>query len=69
MAGLFVGLFGFLAIRVAQGQDPALQPHPTQVAAVRPVIVRRVVVTRHVTVYRPAVKPRRPVASAAAAPC
>ena len=56
MATLFVGMFGFLSARVAQGQDPALSaPKTAQVAAApRKVIVRRVIVTRHVTVIKPA---------------
>ncbi len=55
-ATLFVGMFGFLSVRVAQGQDPALgAPTTAQVAAApRAVIVRRVIVTRHVTVIKPA---------------
>lgn len=55
MATLFIGMFGFLSVRMAQGQDPAFAPKAAQVAAVpRRVIVRRVVVTRRITVIKPA---------------
>ena len=55
MATLFIGMFGFLSVRMAQGQDPAFAPKTAQVAAApRRVIVRRVVVTRRITVIKPA---------------
>ena len=55
MATLFVGTFGFLSVRMAQGQDPAFAPKTAQVAAApRRVIVRRVIVTKRITVIKPA---------------
>jgi hypothetical protein len=55
-AALFLLVTGFLGVRVAQGQDPSLgAANPAQVAQAQParrVLVRKVVVTRHVTVIR-----------------
>lgn len=55
-AALFLGTFGFLGVRMAGGQDPALGTNQPQVAQAqqRRVLVRKVLVTRHVTVIRPA---------------
>ncbi len=53
----FLGITGFLGTRMAQGQDPALgaaKPKVAQVAQRRHVIVRKIVVTKHVTVVKPA---------------
>ena len=54
---LFVGFLGFLGVRVAQGQDPALGPKKKAVAqAVQPrrVLVRKVIVTKRIVVIKPA---------------
>ena len=58
MAALFVGLFGLLGVRMAQGQDPALGAKK-QVAVVQPhkVLVRKVVVTKQITIIKPAAAP------------
>lgn len=54
---VFLGVTGFLGVRVAQGQDPALgaaKPKVAQVVPRKRVIVRKVIVTKHVTVIKPA---------------
>ena len=69
MATIFVGMFGSLAVRVAQGRDPALgAPTIARVAAPRQVIVRRVFVTRRITVLEPAAPPAPGGATVASAP-
>lgn len=47
---LFAGVAGLLGIRMEAGQDPALGEgyHPVAAAPARPVLVRRVIVTRRV---------------------
>ena len=54
MGLLFLGLFGLLGVRMAQGQDPALGPKK-QVAAVKPhkVLIRKVVITKKITIIKP----------------
>lgn len=63
MAVLFLGLFGLLGVRMAQGQDPSLGPKK-QVAAVQPhkVLVRKVVITKKITIIKPA-KTAAPIVS------
>ncbi len=54
-AAVFVAVLGFLGIRVAEGRDPALGVK--KVAAVvqpRRIVVRRVVITKRITVIKPA---------------
>jgi hypothetical protein len=84
-AALFLLVTGFLGVRVAQGQDPSLgAANPAQLAQAqaqpaRRVLVRKVIVTRHVTVIRAAspgsggganapVRSSAPVVTAAPAP-
>lgn len=52
-ATLFAGVMGFLGVQMAAGQDPALGTMKPKTAAVQParrILVRKVIVTRHVTV-------------------
>jgi hypothetical protein len=53
---LFAGTFGFLGFNMADGHDPALGPGRKAVAQVQPhrILVRKVIITRHVTVIKPA---------------
>jgi hypothetical protein len=53
-AALFTLVAGSLGVRMAQGQDPSLGAKQ-QVAAVQPhkVLVRKVVITRRITVVKP----------------
>ena len=54
--------FGFLGVRMAQGQDPALGARKRTPLAVAPhkVLVRKVIVTKRITVIKPAPAPHRP---------
>lgn len=56
---LFVVLALFLGARMAQGRDPALASGKPAQLAPRRILVRKVVITRHITTVRP-----RPAAAA-----
>ena len=52
-AAMFAALFGFLGVRVAEGQDPSLGAgFPVAAAPVHRVVVRKVVVTRRIVVIK-----------------
>lgn len=54
-AALFVGMFGFLGVRVADGQDPVLGTGKQWAAAPavpHKVVVRRVVVTKRIVIVK-----------------
>jgi hypothetical protein len=55
-AALFATVAGGLGVQMANGQDPAVGATKTQVAQVQPrkVLVRKVIVTKHITVIKPA---------------
>lgn len=67
-AVLFAGVAGLLGIRMAAGQDPALGDggRPLVPPAARPVLVRRIVVTRRVIEVAAAPAASAPVAPGAA---
>lgn len=52
-AALFVVLVLFLGARMAQGRDPALGAGKPAQPVARRILVRKVVVTRHITTIRP----------------
>ncbi len=52
-AAMFAALFGFLGVRVAEGQDPSLGAgFPVAAAPPHRVVVRKVVVTRRIVVIK-----------------
>ena len=68
-AALFIAMTVFLGVRVADGRDPALGAKKTaQVVLPRRVVVRKVIITKRITVIKPAPVQSTPGTVQASAP-